>query len=111
MVMPHCGRLFERKGELHSCRAYLLAGHFKGRPAGRLLYEKLKEAVKKEIGSCKIESSACCIHFVSTFTFAAVKRYKDRIQVDFSSNRIINSKRVVHALQMSAYNTCMLLIF
>jgi hypothetical protein len=100
---PQCGRQFERKSQPHSCRPYLLAGHFKGKAAGRLLYEKLKKAVKNEMGSFKIESLACCIHFVSTFTFAAVKIFKDMIRVDFSLSRKIKSKRIGQFLQMSAH--------
>ncbi|MGE5106668.1 MAG: DUF5655 domain-containing protein [Sphingobacteriales bacterium] len=100
---PKCGRQFERKGQSHSCRSFPLEEHFNGKPAGRLLYESFKRAVKKQVGSFKIESLECCIHFVSTFTFAAVKIFKDKIWVDFSLNRKIKSKRITRHLQMSAH--------
>jgi len=98
---PQCGRQFERQGQSHSCRPFPLAQHFEGKPEGRLLYEKFKRAVKKQIGPFKIESLECCIHFVSTFTFAAVKILKDKIQVDFSLSRKINSKRISQCIQLS----------
>ena len=100
---PKCGRQFERKGQSHSCRAFLLAVHFKGKPAGKLLYEKLKQAVTKRIGSFKVESLECCIHFVSTSTFAAIKIYTDKIRVDFTLSRKIRNKRIKGWEQMSAH--------
>lgn len=100
---PKCGRQFERHGQSHSCRPFPLEQHFLGKPAGRLLYEKFKEAVKKQVGSFKIESLECCIHFVSTFTFAAVKIFKEKIRVDFSLSRKIKSKRINQYVQMSAH--------
>jgi len=100
---PQCNRQFQRKGQPHSCRPYLLALHFKGKPEDRFLYEKFKAAVNKELGSFKIESLACCIHFVNTFTFTAVKIFKDKIRVDFSLSRKIKSKRITEFVQMSAH--------
>lgn len=44
----------------------------------------------------------CCIHFVSTFTFAAVKILSNKIRVDFSLSRKIKSKRINQYVQMSA---------
>lgn len=99
---PKCKRQFERKGQMHSCRLYALEMHFEGKPAGKLLYEKFKRAVKKQVGAFKTESLECCIHFVSTFTFAAVKINKDRIRVDFALDRNIKRKRVKQCVQMSA---------
>jgi len=99
---PTCGRQFERKGQSHSCRVYPLEKHFEHKPVGRVLYEVLRKAVKRRVGAFKIESLECCIHFVSTFTFAAVKIYKDKIWVDFSLSRKIKSKRIIQSVQMSA---------
>jgi hypothetical protein len=79
-----------------------LEKHFEHKPVGRLLYEVLRKAVKRRVGAFKIESLECCIHFVSTFTFAAVKIYKDKIWVDFSLSRKIKSKRIIQSVQMSA---------
>jgi hypothetical protein len=79
-----------------------LEKHFEYKPAGRLLYEVLRKAVKRQVGAFKIESLECCIHFVRIFTFAAVKIYKDKIWVDFSLNRKIKNKRIIQSVQMSA---------
>lgn len=68
-----------------------------------MLYEKFKQGVKKQTGPFKIESLPCCIHFVSTVTFTAVKIFKDKIRVDFSLRHPIKSKRVSAPFQMSAH--------
>lgn len=59
--------------------------------------------MEKQIGSFKIESLECCIHFVRTSTFAAVKILKDKIRVDFALNRGIESERFHQSVQMSAH--------
>lgn len=98
---PDCGRQFERKGQPHSCKPFDLKLHFEGKEKGKLLYEKLKEAITKQVGRFKVESLECCIHFVSTFTFAAVKIMKEKIRVDFSLDRKIKSKKIAKEVQMS----------
>lgn len=100
---PKCGRKFARHGQSHSCRPFPLALHFEGKPASKLLYDQLKKAIKKNIGTFKIESLECCIHFVSTFTFAAVKIFKNKIRVDFSLERKVSSRRINQFVQMSAH--------
>lgn len=100
---PTCGRQFARQGQSHSCRPYPLEKHFERKPAGKLLYEKLKQAIEKKIHSFKIESLECCIHFVITSTFVAVKIFKDKIRIDFSLSRRIESKRFRQSVQMSAH--------
>jgi len=100
---PKCGRQFERKGQTHSCRPFPLEQHFNGKDVGKILYEKFRIAVKKRLGPFKIESLECCIHFVSTFTFAAVKIFKDKIRVDFSLIYKIKSKRINQYIQISAH--------
>jgi hypothetical protein len=100
---PTCGRKFERKGQAHSCEPFPLSQHFKGKPLGKNLYETLIQSIKKGVATFKIESLHCCIHLVSTFTFAAVKIYKNKIQVEFSLNKKIESKRIKRIVQTSAH--------
>ena len=99
---PKCGRQFERKGQAHSSRPFPIEQHFEGKQKGKLLYEIFKRAVKKKLSSFKTESLECCIHFVSTFTFAAVKILKDKIRVDFTLTRKIKSNCINQFLQISA---------
>jgi len=100
---PKCKRKFERQGQSHSCRPYPLAFHFERRPKGKILYEELKQAMNRQLGNFKVESLECCIHFVSTFTFAAVKIFKDKIRVDFSLSREIKNNRITYVTPMSAH--------
>ena len=100
---PKCGRQFERQGQSHSCKSFPLAKHFTNKPRGASLYETFLRSVKMQVGSFKIESLECCIHLVSTFTFAAVKIFKDKIRVDFSLSRKLKNKRITDTVQMSAH--------
>jgi hypothetical protein len=99
---PKCKRQFQRHGQLHSCRPYPLSKHFERRPIGKLLYDTLKQAIKNDIGPFKVESLQCCIHFVHTTTFAAVKIFNDKIRVDFCLSYKIKSNRITHFTPMSA---------
>jgi len=99
---PKCGRQFERKNQSHSCKNYPLEQHFYRKEKGKMLYEKFRMAVKNQLGSFKIESLECCIHFVSTFTFAAIKIFKDKIRVDFSLDHKIENTQIKKYIQMSA---------
>jgi L-cysteine desulfidase len=99
---PKCKRQFERTGQSHSCRPFAIEKHLEGRPEGKLLFDQLKKEVKKQIGAFKTESLECCIHFVSTFTFAAVRIFKNKIQIEFSLNHKIKSSRIVKSQQLSA---------
>ena len=99
---PKCGRQFERKDQPHSCKYFPIEQHFIKKEKGEKLYEKLKKTLQQQLGDFKIESLECCIHFVSTFTFAAVKIFKNKIRVDFSLNQDLKSKRIKKSIQMSA---------
>lgn len=98
---PECGRKFERKGQSHSCKIVPFDKHFEGKPFGKELYKKLKDGLKQKIGYFKPESLECCIHFVSTFTFAAVKIYKEKIRLDFTLNHKLESERIIQSVKMS----------
>ena len=98
---PKCGRQFEKINQSHSCKQYPLEQHFIEKSNGELLYRKLKLTLEKIINRFKIESLECCIHFVSTFTFAAVKVFKDKISIDFSLNHKVINKRIKQITQMS----------
>jgi hypothetical protein len=99
---PTCGREFERQGQTHSCKPFPIEQHFEGKPQGKILYTKLKQAIKSKIGTFKTESLECCIHLVSSYTFAAVKIFQAKIQLEFSLSHKIKSPRIKKSLQLSA---------
>lgn len=99
---PKCKRQFKRKGQTHSCKISPIEQHFSNKEKGKELYEKFQMILKDKFGDFKIESLECCIHFVSTFTFVAVKIFKDKIRIDFSLNEKLESKKIKQSIQMSA---------
>jgi hypothetical protein len=56
-----------------------------------------------QVGPFKVESLKCCIHFVSIFTFAAVKISENKITVDFSLSRKLKNSRIKQSVQLSAH--------
>ncbi|CAD5265368.1 MULTISPECIES: DUF5655 domain-containing protein [unclassified Imperialibacter] len=102
-VCPKCGRRFQRQRQAHSCNFFPLDKHFERKPVAELLYDKFETAVKRQVGSFKVESLKCCIHFVSSVTFAAVFALRDRIRVDFALNREIKSERLHKEAKLSAH--------
>lgn len=99
---PKCNRKFEKKGQTHSCTIYPVAKHLKGKKVGKRLYSALTTKMKKEIGRFRVESLPCCIHFVSTYTFAAVYALKDKIRIHFTLYRKLDSPRISRFSKMSA---------
>ena len=92
---PKCKREFEKKGQMHSCNLYPVSEHLKGKEKiAKPLYNELKKKIKENIGSFKVESLPCCIHFVSSYTFAAVYAMKDKIKINFSLDRKLVSPRL-----------------
>jgi hypothetical protein len=98
---PKCKREFERKDQVHSCKSYPLEKHFKNKPEAEKLFKKLKVKMKKEIGSIKVESLPCCIHFLSDYTFSAVYAMKGKIRVTFSLDEKLKGKRFERVTEMS----------
>lgn len=99
---PKCQRQFEKRNQVHSCNLFSLDNHFKGKEKiARPLYNKLKEQIEKNIGPLKVESLPCCIHFVSTYTFAAVYALRNKIRIHFTLNHELENLRIKKSFQMS----------
>jgi hypothetical protein len=100
---PKCKRKFEKKGQSHSCTVYPIEKHFKGKEGvARPLYDELKAKIRKDIGAFREESLPCCIHFVSTFTFAGVYALRDKIRIHFGLDYELKDKRIDKYSRMSA---------
>ena len=98
---PKCKREFEKKNQVHSCALYPEEKHFERKESAKPLYQDLKKKLKKHVGSFKVESLPCCIHFVkNAFTFAGTYPLKDKIRVffmldhDLKTSRIYKSKKI-----------------
>ena len=99
---PKCKRKFGKEGQSHSCTIYLVSKHLAGKEAGTRLYNALASKIKKEAGKFRVESLPCCIHFVSTHTFAGVYVLKDKIRIHFTLSNKLDSPRISKFSQMSA---------
>lgn len=100
---PKCGRIFEKKNQVHSCTVYPLKNHFKGKEKVVVpLFRKLKTRIKKEIGQIRIISLPCCIHLFGTYDFAAVYALKDKIRIHFALDYKLDSPRIDKSSKYSA---------
>jgi hypothetical protein len=100
---PKCGRIFEKKNQVHSCRRYPLEKHFKGKEdVAKPLFNDLKAKIKRSIGPIKVISLPCCIHFFGLFDFAAVFPLKDKIRIHFALDHKLKSSRVDKSSKYSA---------
>ncbi|MFH0737070.1 MAG: DUF5655 domain-containing protein [Candidatus Micrarchaeota archaeon] len=92
---PRCKRGFEKTNQSHSCTFFPEKNHFKGKgKVSEALYNGLKERIREGVGRFKVDSIPCCIHFVSTFTFTAVRILKDKIRVSFTLDHQVKSSRI-----------------
>ncbi len=99
---PKCNRQFVRQNQSHLCKIFLFENHFVGKAKGKLLYEKLIGRLTKQLGSFKVQSSACCIHLDKYSTFAAVKIFPSKILVECSLGYELTSSRIAKIVQLSA---------
>ena len=99
---PKCKRVFQKKNQGHSCTVYPVEKHLKNKDYAKKLYSELKKIIRKKIGNFKIESLPCCIHFVSSYTFAAVYALKNKIRIHFTLDYKLDSSRIDKFNQMSA---------
>ena len=102
-VCPRCGRKFVNINQVHSCTVYPLANHFKNKdPEAKRLYDDFKAIIKKQVGSFKVQSLPCCIHFDKVSTFMGIFILKGKIKLHFSLVQKIVSPRIDNWSKMSA---------
>ena len=99
---PKCKRKFEKRNQSHSCAFYPVSKHLQGKEKAKKLYNALTTKMKKEVGRFRVESLPCCIHFVSTYTFAAAYALRDKIRIHFTLDHKLESPRISRFSQMSA---------
>ena len=108
---PKCGRIFERQGQMHSCRKIPLGQHFKGKGLAKELFDALLAKIKSDVGPCKIISLPCCIHLFGSYDFLAVLPKKDALEVRFSLDSAVDNPRITQSvpLSKSTYKNCLAL--
>jgi hypothetical protein len=99
-----CGRRFEKKEQSHSCAYYPVEKHLKNRDYAKELYNELKKIIKSKIGSFRIESLPCCIHFVTiatNYTFMCVYALRDGLKMHFTLPTGIENPRLLKYSKLS----------
>ena len=101
---PKCKRKFRKRNQVHSCRAYPLRNHFKGKEkVAKPLFTYLKDKIKEGVGNFKVVSLECCIHLETptALAFAGVYVLRDRIRVFFLMDHELKSHRIYKFTKMS----------
>lgn len=105
---PECGRIFNKRGQAHSCRKTPVEEHFRNKQVAHGLFVQLLEVLTRRVGPCKVISLPCCVHLYGEYDFLAALPRKDRLEVRFALDRPLDSPRVKESVQMSrrAYKNC-----
>lgn len=105
---PKCDRVFERKGQMHSCKKMPIEQHFNNKDLARGLFDALLKEVNDSIGRCKIISLPCCIHLFGTYDFLAALPKKDSLEIRFSLDRAVSDPKITQSvpLSKSLYKNC-----
>jgi len=96
-----CGRVFKRTNQQHSCKSIPIEQHFENNLLAKDLFDFLLKKIRTQIGKCSIISLPCCIHLYGSYDFLAILPHKDRLEIRFASNNLINSPRITHTVPLS----------
>jgi hypothetical protein len=98
---PRCGRQFAKRNQSHSCGAYSIDNQFRGKsPSLRKVFDQLLNKVS-QFGPVRSDTVRSAINITNRFHFAMVYVLRDSLKVDFSSNRKLDSKRILRSQKMS----------
>ncbi len=99
---PKCKREFQKINQQHSCVNYPIENHFKGKEdVGKPLFEQFVKKIEENIGPVKIESLPCCIHLLSSYTFAGVWILQNKIRFDIRLDRNIDHPKITKKVKVS----------
>jgi hypothetical protein len=98
---PKCHRVFEKTAQSHSCHTVSLEEHFKHKDKAKKLFDYLLRIINTKIGTGKIISLPCCVHVFGSYDFIAVLPKKDRLEIRFGLNRIIDGSRIKQSIPIS----------
>jgi hypothetical protein len=99
---PNCNRIFEKIGQIHSCRKVSLEQHFINKEKAREIFEYLVKEINREIGKCKIISIPCCIHLFGKYDFLAALPKRDKLEIRFALNRKLDGPRLKQSVPVSS---------
>lgn len=99
---PKCGRIFKKVNQLHSCNRIPLEQHFNNKNKAKALFDYLVKNISSKIGKCQIVSIPCCIHLFGNYDFLAALPKKNRLEIRFTLDRIIDSPRLKQSAPISS---------
>lgn len=99
-----CKRVFKKEKQPHSCETLPLSKHFQKKEIAKDLFEILVDTINREVGLCKIISLPCCIHLYGIYDFLAALPKKDRLEIRFELNHVLNSPRLKQSIPLSSKN-------
>jgi hypothetical protein len=101
---PNCNRAFERAKQQHSCSRITLGQHFKNKEKTKELFDYLIKQIGNRVGKYRIIPIPCCIHLFGAYDFLAALPKKDKLEIRFALNRIIDSPRLKQSVPISTKN-------
>ena len=101
---PNCERIFEKAKQPHTCQKIPLEQHFKNKNKAKELFDFLINRIDVKFGKCRIISLPCCIHLFGNYDFLAALPKKDKLEIRFALNRIIDSPRLKQSVPISSIN-------
>jgi hypothetical protein len=96
-----CGKQYKLSQRSYTCIPFTLEHHFEVKPAGEALYQRLVQAVKKQVGLFTVEFTASCIFFANGFTFTRVQILNNSIRVSLVLSREIEIGRYKQVVKIS----------
>lgn len=103
-----CGRIFDKTNQPHTCQKIPLENHFKNKQKAEELFDVLLKKINENIGKAEVVSLPCCIHLFGKYDFLAALPKKDKIEIRFGLNRMLDSTRLKIAVPVSSksYKNC-----
>ena len=99
-----CGRIFQKKGQAHSCRKVPLEKHFEGMQKARELFDHLLAEVNQKVGRCQVVSIPCCVHLFGEYDFLAALPKKDSLEIRFALGRKLKTPKLKACVPLSKKN-------
>lgn len=105
---PKCSRIFKTENQMHSCKKIPLEDHFKNKEKAKKIFDCLFKLINTKVGKCRIISLPCCVHLFGNYDFLAALPKKDKLEIRFSLNRILDSSRLKQSVPVSSkyYKNC-----
>lgn len=105
---PKCQRIFGKAKQPHSCKKISLEEHFKNKEVAKKIFDYLVKIIEREIGECRIISIPCCVHLFGKYDFLAALPKKNKLEIRFSLNRVLDSPRLKQSIPISSkyYKNC-----